>query len=88
MTIEDILSHVNKPDANGCWPWNKPTVNGYGRVMGRNAHCVVFEIFEGGIPAGLFLDHRCLNKACVNPDHLAPVTLKENTQRHYRRVAA
>ncbi len=83
MTIDEVLAHITAPDICGCWPWDNPAVNGYGRVMGRNAHCVVYEIFMGEIPDGLFLDHLCLFKACVNPVHMEPVTLAENTRRHF-----
>jgi hypothetical protein len=84
MTIEEILDRVCEPDACGCWPWVNPTENGHGRVMGRNAHCVVYEIFGYEIPDGFLLDHLCLFKACVNPAHMEPVTLAENTRRHFK----
>ena len=36
---------------------------------------------RGPIPEGLTLDHLCRVRACVNPAHLEPVTLRENTLR-------
>lgn len=35
----------------------------------------------GSVPEGLVLDHTCLNRGCVNPDHLEPVTWIENSVR-------
>lgn len=66
-----------------CWPWTKYVApNGYGRA-GRNqqAHRWVYEKIIGPIPEGLTLDHLCRNRSCVNPWHMEPVTMRENTLR-------
>jgi hypothetical protein len=54
------------------------TVPGVGT---RGAHRVAYLIVVGEIPDGLVLDHLCRNPPCVNPQHLEPVTSKENTLR-------
>lgn len=68
---------------NGCWVWGGSFFrNGYGRTWKdgktRLVHRVSYELHIGEIPAGMTVDHKCENKACVNPEHLQIVTGKEN----------
>lgn len=43
---------------------------------------VYWERINGPVPEGLVLDHfACDNRACVRPDHMRPVTSRENTLR-------
>ena len=44
---------------------------------------VAYEMVVGPIPDGLQIDHLCRVRNCVNPDHLEPVTPRENTMRGY-----
>ncbi|MFE5591466.1 HNH endonuclease signature motif containing protein [Streptomyces sp. NPDC056549] len=71
---------------NGCREWTAARVKGYGRFAlngqsGVLAHRVSYTITRGPIPYGLTLDHLCRNRACVNPEHLEPVTVQVNTLR-------
>lgn len=45
------------------------------------AHRVAYAALVGPIPDGLQLDHLCMVRHCVNPDHLEPVTAAENARR-------
>lgn len=73
-----------------CWFWNgQLTHNGYGQFVYREgqqtkcmmAHRAVYQVFVGPIPIGKVLDHLCRNRNCVNPEHLEPVTHRENIVR-------
>lgn len=68
-----------------CWIWKRSLVYGYGclRRAGRtrSAHVEFYVTKHGPVPEGTELDHLCRNRACVNPDHLEPVTRQVNTQR-------
>lgn len=68
---------------DGCWVWQSAdNGTGYGVkwANGRQgvAHRWMYEKLVGPIPEGLQLDHLCRNRKCVNPEHLEPVTNREN----------
>jgi hypothetical protein len=79
--------YVDKTEG-GCWLWTGAEANGYGRFSLRGrvvpAHRFAYERLIGSVPEGLTIDHLCRRPACVNPDHLEPVTGRENTQRGLR----
>lgn len=71
----------------GCWFWTgRRNYKGYGLCGNNLAHRSVYSALVGEIPAGMTLDHLCNCRGCVNPDHLEPVTLRENQLRRLRRV--
>lgn len=75
------------PEPNsGCWLWTGSlNPGGYAQMSingrPRHVHRFSYEHFVGPIPAGLQIDHLCRNRSCVNPDHLEPVTQRENIMR-------
>jgi HNH endonuclease len=78
---DDVRRRIARRDS-GCWEWTGARqVRGYGEWRRRLAHRVVYELLVGPIPEGLELDHLCRNPACVNPEHLDPVTHRENLAR-------
>lgn len=72
-------------DGVGCWIWTASLRDGYGQVRQggstRGAHRVVYELLVGDVEPDLDLDHLCRRRHCVNPDHLQPVTRRENLER-------
>lgn len=72
---------------DGCWIWTGGKQSmGYGWVyipkLGmRLAHRFTYATLIGPIPEGLELDHLCRVPTCVNPEHLEPVTHRENVLR-------
>lgn len=72
-------------DPSGCWLWTTCKNNGYGvfHINHRQSrsHRLAYISLVGAIPEGLQLDHLCRVRNCVNPDHLEPVTRKENILR-------
>lgn|SRR5215469_7516285 len=71
-----------------CWIWRGSLRKGYGQILGRMAHKVIYEEMIGPVPNGLQLDHLCRNRNCVNPYHLEPVTARENLMRGKTLAAA
>jgi len=83
MTARDVarlLLRVRK--GPGCWEWEGAhNSKGYGNFTlkkdGRHrwvgAHRAVYEVLRGPIPEDHEIDHLCLNKGCVNPQHMEPV---------------
>lgn len=85
---ERFMKYVMPVTETGCWLWTGGLQgNGYGhfnlkKINGIQpkilAHRWSYKYHKGPIEDGLELDHICSIKSCVNPEHLRPVTHKEN----------
>lgn len=83
--IKRLLAKTMPEPNSGCWLWVGALnpISGYGNFwlgpkQPTNAHKAAYLLLVGPVPEGLEIDHKCRNRACVNPDHLEPVTHREN----------
>lgn len=85
---ERFWSKVAIAGPDKCWEWQASKHKGYGcfgnsprEGRSRRAHRVAYKLLVGPIPERLTIDHLCRNRACQNPDHLEPVTNRDNVLR-------
>lgn len=82
--LERFMAYVLPEPNSGCWLWaGSIGTSGYAQFCNKSlptniGHRISYLFHVGAIPAGLQLDHLCRNKLCVNPQHLEPVTAREN----------
>lgn len=81
--------------ATGCWEWQRRLSDEYpqirlninGKQMNAQVHRLSLEAKHGKPLGKQACHHICANSRCTNPDHLQPVTHRENTaemlQRNY-----
>lgn len=89
MTPAEIIARLDRHtrrDTSGCWVWTgAANSRGYSSVSIAGkvllGHRVSYEAHKGPIPDGLTIDHLCLVKLCINPDHLEAITRTENNAR-------
>lgn len=75
----------------GCWNWTGANNGKYPVFRDASskgyAHRFACGYFNGPIPDGFEVDHRCRNTMCVNPDHLEAVPQLINNLRSESRSA-
>ena len=79
--LEAIEDKVNVTKS-GCWEWPKLDTTGYPRAIIGDRHIAVHRLSleaKHEAPLGSQAAHHiCANAKCVNPDHLQPVTHRDN----------
>lgn len=89
MINREILIFRNKYNKNGpihpihgqCWIWTSAKLkSGYGRHKGVLAHRYCWEMYNGQIPEGMSVLHKCDNPSCVNHNHLFVGTQQDNLE--------
>ena len=81
--LERFLRKIRVNKVTGCWEWiGARTGWGYGHIGKHGiAHRISYEHYVGLISPGMEIDHTCMVKHCVNPEHLEQVTHCENNIR-------
>ena len=82
---KELLYKKIKIMKNGCVEWTGCKWDGYGVITINKkkwkVHRLEWFLVTHSLPK--CLDHLCRNRACINVNHLEPVTLKENILRGF-----
>lgn len=92
LEMDEATRFWSSVEVADCWLWRSDVGRDrYGKFFcGKrrvSAHRWAWKHLVGPIPDGLELDHLCKARKCVNPDHLEPVTHRENVLRSGNFVA-
>ncbi len=78
IDIPRFLSKIVKSSTSDCWDFKSCKVKGYSVFNSFYAHRVSYSVFKKELSSELVVDHKCRNRACVNPEHLREVTHETN----------
>ena len=79
----EAIEKRTKVAETGCWEWKQLDSTGYPRMIIEDKHIAVHRLSletKHEAPLGSQAAHHiCANTRCVNPEHLQPVTHRDNT---------
>jgi hypothetical protein len=92
MDVDEFHRSYVRNKKTGCWVWIRAVQKqGYGTLKWKGsqhqAHRVMWDLCYG-LTEGYVLDHICRNRACVNPDHLREVSVRENSLENSESISA
>lgn len=86
-TFSERIEGKYEVKESGCWQWSGAEKLGYGLMASpsnkqHRVHRLMYAHTHGPIPPWLLVAHDCMNKGCINPEHLSLGTHKDNA--HYK----